>query len=176
MLKKILKALLILIALLALIGLFLPRDFEVSRAIVIAAPPEAIHREVGDLARWKDWTPWNLGGDQVEVTISQPSTGPGASLRWKDQGGTGELVITQSSPQDGLDYELHLGESDNRAKAGIHYQPADGGTRVTWSMHGRIDMPVLGGYLAMLASKSIGAAFETGLRRLKQRVETPAAE
>ncbi len=173
--KKILKALLILTALLLAVGLFLPRDFEASREIVIAAPPAAIHHEVGDLTRWKDWTPWRLDGDSVRITISRPSSGPGASLSWTDQGGSGKLTILRSSPQQGLDYELRLGDHADQARAGIHYQPAGDATRVTWRMRGRIDLPVLGGYLAILAGKSVGAAFESGLRKLKQVVETQSS-
>ncbi len=175
MLKKILYALLLLLGLFLSVGLFLPRDFTVSRAIDIAAPASAIHEETGDLARWQEWTPWSRDNAKVSISVSQPSSGPGANLTWSDQSGTGKLTILASSPETGIDYELAFGESTDKAKASIHYQPINGGTRVEWRMQGDVDVPVVGGYFALLAEKISAKAYLAGLQRLKTLVEAQQA-
>ncbi len=175
MLKKILYALLLLLGLFLLVGFFLPRDFTITRAIDIAAPPEAIHAEVGDLSRWQDWTPWSQGDAEISIAVSQPSSGPGATLTWSDQSGTGKLTILDSSPKTGIDYELAFGETGDKAKAFIHYQPIANGTRVEWQMRGSMDIPVVGGYFAMLVEKITAKAYQAGLQKLKALVEAKQA-
>lgn len=53
---KILRALIlivmILIIALAAVGFFLPTDYNVSRSIIIDAPPGRVERHVGDLKKW----------------------------------------------------------------------------------------------------------------------------
>ena len=44
-------------------GLFLPRDWEVERTLVIAAPAAVIHAELEDLRAWRRWSPWPPAGE-----------------------------------------------------------------------------------------------------------------
>ena len=59
---KILKILLLLVVVLALAfvvaGLVFSPAYEVTRSIVIKAPPERIHEYVADLKRWDEFMPW----------------------------------------------------------------------------------------------------------------------
>jgi len=43
--------------------------------------------------------------------------------------------------------------------------------KVTWSMSGDMDMPVIGGYFALLMPRMVGGDFEKGLAKLKAQAE-----
>lgn len=56
--KKIFFGLLVLVAVLAGVAFLLPREVAVSRAITIAAPPEAVFPYINDLKKFNAWSPW----------------------------------------------------------------------------------------------------------------------
>ncbi len=54
----------------------------------------------------------------------------------------------------------------------MRYVPlAENMTKVTWSMQGDMNMPIIGAYLAMTMDSMIGTMFERGLSKLKSHVE-----
>ena len=40
------------------IGMFLPAQRHLERAITINAPDSAVFKEVNSLQRWQNWSPW----------------------------------------------------------------------------------------------------------------------
>ena len=48
---------------------------------------------------------------------------------------------------------------------------AENMTKVTWSMQGDMNMPIIGGYFALFMQYSIGSMFQQGLDQLKLIVE-----
>jgi hypothetical protein len=44
---------------------------------------------------------------------------------------------------------------------------------VTWGIAGEMDMPVVGGYMALFSDRMIGPMFEKGLNKLKTEAEKP---
>ena len=57
LMKRLVQGLGVLILVVVVVGLFLPRDYEVSRSIVIQASREAVHARVGELRAWPNWSP-----------------------------------------------------------------------------------------------------------------------
>ena len=169
MLRKILFTLGILILVFVVVGALLPRDYDVSRSIVVKADPARIHALVGDLKRWDEWTPWKENDPTVVTTFGAATTGAGASQSWTSESGPGRLTFTKSDPASGIAYDMVFidGERDMPAKGVIAYAPADGGTRIEWRMEGVMDMPVIGGYFAALSDSMIGDMFQKGLDKLK---------
>lgn len=156
---------------LAVVGLFLPQEFKVGKSIVIKAPPQAIHTYVEDLRRWPEWTPWSDADPSVKIEYGDISRGKGASQTWRASDGGGRLTITQSSPRTGIEYDLYFNEDASRNIAAMRYEVVAEGTRVTWTMQGKMDIPVLGGYLSMLIGPMTGGMFDRGLAKLKALVE-----
>ncbi|MFM7280596.1 MAG: hypothetical protein ACKO32_02325, partial [Planctomycetia bacterium] len=87
MLKKLLYALLILLALLILIGAFLPTHFTAAQTVEVRADRTRVHEFVGDLRRWDEWGPWKDEDPSLVVTRGDLTTGIGAHQSWTGDSG-----------------------------------------------------------------------------------------
>ena len=172
MLRKLLTIVGILILVFVVLGALLPRQYHVSRSIVVNAPPARIHPLVDDLKRWEEWTPWRATDASIVTTFGPTTVGVGASQTWKGEKGEGRLTITKSDPGKGIEFDLvfvHDGEIPG--KGWITYSPAVGASRVEWALDGSMEMPVVGGYFALMSDMMMGGMLEQGLKSLKARVE-----
>lgn len=175
MLKKLLLPLVALGALVWAVGFLLPGDWSSERSVVIAAQRPAIYAQVATLRTWSEWTAWTLEEDPtLEWQYEGPATGLGAAMTWwGDDVGEGSLDITAADPETGIGYDLHMGPGAPAISGEIRLEPADGGTRVTWSCAGDVDGQPLEKLFAGLGlvGRRVGADHEAGLRRLKSRIE-----
>jgi hypothetical protein len=168
-LKVLLVLLLVAVAAVLIVGFFvLDGRYEVSRETTIHAPPEAVHKQVGDLRQWPNWLPFTKQDPSVNVTIEKP-TGVGAKQHWTGDSGVGELIFTSSSEQKGIEFTM-LFDEKWASKGSITYAKSGPDTRVTWSMSGKND-DFLGKWLALGMGSMVGPAFEQGLTDLKAQVE-----
>lgn len=167
------KVLLILIVVAAIafvgIGLFvLDGKYEVSRETVIKAPPEAVHKQVGDLREWPNWLPFIKGDPSVKTTIEKP-TGQDAHQHWTSNHGNGKLNFTASDEQKGIEYTM-LFDEKYPAQGWITYTKVGDDTRVTWRMAGQ-NGDFVGKWIAVAMPPMVGSVFEKGLVDLKEKVE-----
>lgn len=167
--KKFLLVLLVLIVIAAVVGFFLPHAYSVEESINIQAKPSAIHTLVGDLKRWDDWTPWKDLDPSVQVTFGEKTKGVGASQTWMGKDGNGSLTFTRSDEKSGIEYDMMFDKTP--ARSGVRYDQKGDTTTVTWWLKGDMDMPVIGGYLALLMPRMVGPEFQKGLAKLKREVE-----
>jgi hypothetical protein len=149
------------------IGIFLPKEFSVSRSISINAPKETIHQYVGNLDNWEQWTPWKVDDPTIVIFKGTKSHGVGASQSWKGDSGEGRLELTESSPDKGIVYDLYFDGGEQKSVSSMLYSSDGSNTLITWSMSGSMDIPVLGGYFSMMMDGMIGRMFDRGLYRLK---------
>lgn len=172
--KTLLSALVALIVVIIVIGLFLPTSYTVERSIVIDAPPEQIHKYVSDLDNWGSWEPWSEGDPSMVVTRGGKTKGIGASQSWvgKDSNSSGALTFTKDSPTEGIEYDIFFDDGTYMCKSAMKYSPLeDGETKVTWTMTGDMAMPVVGGYFVLMMDSTVGEMFDKGLANLKNTVE-----
>ena len=172
MLKKILIGLAIVLGLLVVGGLALPDDYQVSRSANLAVHPDSLQPYLDDLLLWKTWAPWEKMDTTIVTTMGSITRGVGASQSWTDKSGGGRLEILVSQPGR-VEYDVWFSQSPKPAHSLMLAEPVEGGTRLTWSMEGEMDMPVVGPYLSMMADRMIGPMFQQGLDDLKELVETP---
>jgi hypothetical protein len=157
------------------IGALLPRDWQVQETILINAPPAAVHAWVGDLERWPRWAQWNQAELWPQNRVSQPSTGPGATLHWYgrarrgDEPPVGEVRIVRSDPTSGVWFENRTPSSE-LSEASVLYQQRPSVTLVTWEDRGRLP-PVIGGLFLDLFQQRLHSHMAGGLERLKDLVE-----
>jgi hypothetical protein len=156
-------------------GLFLlaPADYEVSREITIAAPPEEIHVHVEDLKEWPAWSFWNKDYDPtLEVTYSGADKGVGAISTWTGKDGPGRMEITASDPQKGVWYDMLFGEGDAAlaSKGVVMYEPGPEGTTVKMIMRGAF--PGAMKPLNWGADALMGPPFEASLQGLDEVVDS----
>ncbi|MCB0360354.1 MAG: hypothetical protein KDD44_11985, partial [Bdellovibrionales bacterium] len=95
-----------LLAVLLVIGLFLPTNFVVLRTTSIAAPTETIYPLVNDLTQWQRWEPWSEMDPSIKISRGDITQGVGATQSWVGNDGSGSLRITHSSPETGIAYDL----------------------------------------------------------------------
>ncbi|MCA9782849.1 MAG: SRPBCC family protein [Candidatus Cloacimonetes bacterium] len=170
LMKRLVQGLGVLILVVVVVGLFLPRDYEVSRSIVIQASREAVHARVGELRAWPNWSPWLENDPTIVTTLGETTTGVGASQSWTSKEGPGELTFTECSLEQGIAYDMVF-DNRHRSKGVMSYEDDPGGVRVTWGMTGRMELPVIGGYFCLLMDTMVGPMFDTGLSKLKTVVE-----
>jgi Polyketide cyclase / dehydrase and lipid transport len=176
--KKALKlaalGLLGVVVLLVLVGLFLPRQWRVERAIVIQAQPARIHPLLANLRRWQDWAAWNKEMDpEVKYEFAGPEEGAGASWSWQGpKMGRGRMVVTRAEADKGLWVDEAIESDEINAQGALTYAPEGTGTRVTWTDTGTLP-PVIGGYFVGQINDMLGGHFQVGLERLKALAEKP---
>ena len=167
--KKVLVGLAVVVALFVAVGLVISGDYTVERTILINAKPGKIHDLVGDLKRWDEWAPWKEQDPSVKVTLGEKTKGVGASQTWTSDDGNGSLEFKADDDDKGIVYDMTFEQWTSEGSIG--YEQIGDATRVTWSMKGNIDTPVIGGYFAMLMPGMIGESFDKGLGKLKAVVE-----
>ena len=170
--KRIVISLVSVLVIVAIVGILLPTQYRLSRSLIINAKPAAIHIFVGDLTKWDLWAPWKDEDPSIVTTLGDQTSGVGASQSWIAKDGDGSLTFTMSSPTEGIEYDLSFDGGAYKCWAGMHYDTVgENATKVTWSMKGNMDMPVVGGYFAIMMDSMAGKMFERGLSKLKQQVE-----
>ena len=174
MLKKIGIAIVVLIAGLVAVGLFLPHDYEVERGITIQREPQRVFDEVNSLKNWEAWSPWVAKDSTIKSVYSGPDSGVGATASWtSENSGSGKQEVLESQAPSHIKTKLDFGDM-GFAYTQWHFEPAENGTNVRWSMSGDTT-GLFGGYFAMMMDSFIGADYEDGLSRLKQHLESEAA-
>lgn len=164
------------VALLLMIGLFLPRTYHVERSIDVQAGTGAIYPDLAGLRRWPEWTVWNRDMDpDVEMTYGSPDTGEGAEYSWRGPKlGNGQLKLVKANPATGIAYELSFDNGSMLSEGAISMEKAAGVVRVTWSNHGSLGKNPVNRYFGLMMDRIMGPDFEKGLQRLKMRAESAA--
>ena len=176
LLVRAIVAIVVLIVALAVAGLFLPGHYQVSRSIVIAAPPSAIFPNVGDLKAWPKWGVWFARDPAMQIDYSASTSGVGAWSSWKSKSqGDGRMTVTAEEPPNRFDYRLEFPGEGMVASGSMSLAPAEAGsTRVTAAMEGELGRSPINRWFGLFMDKIIGPDFEGGLANLKRISEAPA--
>jgi uncharacterized protein YndB with AHSA1/START domain len=178
--RKIFLVLFALCALPFVLGALLPQHYEVQRKVLIRAPAERVFPWIGDLARWPQWEPFSADDPTLVTTLGERTSGVGASQSWVGQASRGRLVFTASDPARGVEFDVVFtnGEHESPAHSWMLFTPVEGGESVelSWGMRGELNMPIVGGYLALFADRRfLGPMMERGQGRLRDLAEAAAA-
>lgn len=173
LLANVLVFLLAVVALLLLVGLFLPRRYGVERSVDIQAGRAAVYADLSQLRRWPEWTAWNQEMDPgVVFTFGTPDQGEGANYSWQGPKlGNGELKLVKADPATGIEYQLAFDHGSMVSEGSIRLAEEGGVTRVTWSHIGDVGKNPVNRYVGLMMNRMIGPDFEKGLSRLKARAE-----
>lgn len=173
MLKRILIAVVILIAILLIWAATRPDTFSVQRTISINATPARIEPLISDLHNWSSWSPFEKYDPAMKKTFSGAERGKGAVYEWEgnSRAGKGRMEITSVSPSlvaIKLDF---IKPFEGHDSVEFTLEPHGQSTNVTWAMHGenRYIAKVMGLFMSM--DKMIGREFDTGLASLKAVAE-----
>lgn len=172
-LKRIVLLLVLLVAVLAVVGLLLPRHVHVERSLVIEAPRATVFALVSGFRSFNKWSPWFEKDPEAKYVHEGPAAGVGAKLSWAgDPGkvGSGSQEIVESRPFESVTTALDFG-SEGKATATFTLAPEGNATKVTWGFDSDLGMNPVGRYFGLLFDRMIGPDYEKGLAGLKSLAE-----
>src|SRR6185436_2454496 len=135
MLKKILFAIVVLVALLLAYAATRPDTFAVQRSATIKAPPEKVYALINDFHRWGEWSPWEKLDPAMKRTFSGTPVGVGTVYEWNgnDKVGAGRMEITGSAPSSKIDIKLDfIKPLEGHNITEFTLAPQGDGTQVNW--------------------------------------------
>jgi carbon monoxide dehydrogenase subunit G len=174
MLKKILIAVVVLIAAVLVYAATRPDTFRVERSAGIKAPPEKVFALVNDFKRWDAWSPWEKKDPAMRRAFGDATSGKGAAYSWEGNKdvGQGRMEITESVPSSKVSIKLEFVKPfEARNTVDFTLQPKGDTTQVTWAIYG--PMPYISKLIGIFWSMDsmIGKDFEAGLADLKAVAE-----
>jgi Polyketide cyclase / dehydrase and lipid transport len=177
MLKKILAAAVIAIAVLALVVATRPADYKVERFVTVSAPAAVAWAQVADFHGWEAWSPWAKLDPGMKAEYGGAASGTGATYHWtgNDKVGEGRMTITGARPGSDVVIRLEfLKPMEDVATSTFSFAPDGAGTKVSWAMSGKLGF--VGKAMCMVKSmdKMMGPDFEKGLAALKGVAEAQA--
>ena len=173
-LKKIVFALVLLVAVLAVVGMLLPGRAHVERSATIDAPRATVFVQLNGFKNFNKWSPWAEKDPNAKYTYEGPETGVGAKFSWSGDPktvGSGSQEITESRPYDTVVSSLDFGDK-GKAIASYLLAPEGDGTKITWSLDATLGMSPVGRYFGLLFDRMIGPDYEKGLANLKALAES----
>ena len=172
-LKRVLLAVVVLVVLFLLIGLFLPSRYRVERSVVVQAKPAAIYGQISNFKNWLQWTAWNQAKyPDMQVKFDGPGTGVGAGYSWEGKStGQGSIKFTRVEPDKGIWYDLDFELGKYKSTGAITLEQAGDRIKVTWSKEGDLGGNPVHRYFGLMMDRMIGPDFEEGLAKLKQIAE-----
>ena len=174
MLVKILGALVVVVAGLAVVVALQPSDFRISRTATIAAPAPIVFAQVNDFHNWAAWSPWAKLDPAMKQTYEGAPAGAGAIYTWvgNREVGEGRMTIVESRPSDLIRVKLDFVKPlAGTSVAEFTFRPEGDHTAVTWSMTGEKSFVAKAIHLVMSMDRMIGDQFEKGLAAMKTVAE-----
>ena len=172
-LKRVLMGVVVVIILVMAVGYALPHQIHVERSIVINAPQAMVFDVLDGFKRFNEFSPWAALDPSTQYTYSGPENGVGAKMSWTSTNsrvGSGTNEIIDSTPPDFIRTRVVFG-NQAPAEATFRFEPADGGTRVTWGFDCDLGANPIAHYFGLMFDKWIGSDYEKGLARLKEVME-----
>lgn len=175
-LKKILIALLIIIAIPLIIGLFLKKDYSVLREVVINKPQAEVFNYVKYLKNQDNYSKWARMDPNMTKTYTGTDGTVGFVSAWDSKNedvGKGEQEIKKITDGTRIDYELRFikpMESTEHTYMTVEAtSPTQ--TKVSWGFEGHMSYPWNVMMLCMDFEKMIGDDLSAGLNNLKTIME-----
>jgi hypothetical protein len=158
------------------IGLLMPKSWQVERSRVIAATPADVHARLADARGWSEWMPWLRTNDpalafrdsSLRIEPIGPPTGAGAGVAVKSElvGGF-TMTITASTPER-VDFVLQGAGAEQATHGSVSLKPQGAGTHVTWSQSGELAWNPLLRFFRPLYQLKLGRDFEATLAALER--------
>lgn len=167
-LKRILVVIAIIIAIPLVVALFVPKEFNSERSIVIDKPKSQVFEYIRFVRNQDNFGVWQLSDPDLKYTEEGVDGTVGYKYSWDGEvTGKGSQKIVEISSPDSIVTELDfgMGEPANSFFRLVEQSPSQ--TKVTWGMRGRSPYPL--NVFSLIFD--IGKDFEQGLHNLKELLE-----
>ena len=177
MLKKLLIGLAAILALPFIIALFVHKNYEVEREVVINQPKDQVFNYIKYLKNQDAYSKWASMDPDMTKTFRGVDGTVGFVSAWSSENpdvGTGEQEIMAIEEGKRIDYQLRFlkpFESTEPAYM-ITEVVSDNQTKVKWGFSGHMDYPMNLMFLFMDFEQMIGDDLQTGLDNLKKLQES----
>ena len=173
-LKKILIALGIIIAIPLILAVFVKKDYTVVRDITINKPKQEVFNYVKSLKNQSNFSTWTMMDPKMKQTFRGEDGTVGSVSAWEsEQMGNGEQEIKKITEGERIDTELRFFGMFGSTSPGYFTTEAvsETATKVTWAMNGHMAYPLNFMQLFMSMDKVIGSEYEKSLVNLKGILE-----
>jgi hypothetical protein len=159
-----------LIAVLMVVGLFLPTTYDISVSQHLKVHPSSAYHYLNTPRNWVQWGPWNP--DTIPGLRSRyegPLTGEGARWNWTEpELGDGYLEITEAIPYRRIMYRQDHAGFEDVQHGTILIEEENDGTLVTWSHRGTLGRtPLMRWLMLLLANNALEEDFIDALQGLE---------
>ncbi|MBX3242811.1 MAG: SRPBCC family protein [Chitinophagaceae bacterium] len=168
-LKRILIAVLALVALILIVALFVPRDFKSEREIVINKPKQEVFDYIKSIKNQDNFGVWQLSDPDLKKTYEGTDGTVGFKYTWDSEKlGKGSQKIVNVVEGERMDTELDFGFGEPATASFTTREISPTQTRVSWGLSGRSPYP----FNLMGLFFDVGDDFEKGLANLKNVLES----
>lgn len=176
---KILKIILIVIAILVVAGLGIammqPAEGSIESSIVINASPESIYEEAVNIKKLDAWSPW-YKIEPSAYSYEGPEEGVGATSKWDSENPDlrkGSITIIEVIPNELVKTEMKFDGMDANFGSWVKIEQDGDSSKVTWG-YNYSDLGLFWRFLFGLGDMNAEMLpkFEQGLNDLKQIVES----
>jgi hypothetical protein len=175
-LKKVIIALLIVIAIPLVVALFIKKDYHIQREIVINKPSEEVFEYIKYVKNQDNFSVWNQMDPDMEKNYSGEDGTVGFTAAWKSDNkdvGAGSQTIVAIEEGKKIETRLKFIEPfEAEDDAYFTTTPIDEtSTHVVWGFSGAFPYPFNLMKLFFNMDEMIGADLEEGLQNLKKLLE-----
>jgi effector-binding domain-containing protein len=169
--KRVSLVVLLFLLFMVITSFFLPSTFFLERKTVVNADIAQVFKQVNDLRKWENWSPWALKDPSIyshEENFSGPASGVGASFSWEsemDAVGTGEMVITAAVKNESIANSKDVGRGD--VVGTWRFEEIASGVEVTWCLAVDFGFNPFSKFFGLFMEGQVAKDYELGLSRLK---------
>lgn len=179
--KKIVIGFAALVVLIFIISLFLSKEIEVKREIIINVPPEEVYAQVNDFSAFKNYSPWYKLDTNAQSIITGNIGEKGYKYEWSSENnkvGHGSLTREESIPFSRIKNTFYFKEWDNTAEDIWEFESSMDGasTTVKWIMKDNAGYNPINRWMGVMMDGMIGPNYEKGLEMLKKHCESLAVQ
>lgn len=177
---KILKWLVIIVVIIIAVpliaALFIKKDYEVGREVVINKPKQEVFEYTKYLKNQNDFSKWAGMDPHMKKTFTGTDGTPGFISAWESDSsnvGAGEQEIKAIKDGERIDYEIRFKKPfESTGSAYMTFEPSGSDkTKVKWVFYGTMPYPMNLMTVLMNMDESIGNDLDVGLKNLKGIVE-----
>jgi uncharacterized protein YndB with AHSA1/START domain len=175
--KKVLIGLGVLIAIPLIVAIFVDKDYAVEREITINKPKQEVFDYIKLLKNQDNYSKWAKMDPNIKKIFRGEDGTVGFVSAWESDNedvGVGEQEIIKITEGERIDFELRFFKPFEATEpAYMTTETVDENqTKVTWGFSGHMNYPMNLMMLFMDFEQIIGDDLETGLKNLKQILES----
>ena len=161
--RYLLRTLFSLILVIAVTSALLPNRYTIEKTITSHCHQQQFTNWVLDLANWHLWSPWATYEKTWQELELANSNKIGAYLKWQSGERIGEMTVTAIA-KNRISYTSIINHHTNVGH--ITTKPFANTLRITWSIEGGINTPLIGSIITLYHKYKMKDAIDLGLRNL----------